>query len=86
MTLHCGDFHILKENSAVIGKIISYTGFEDAIFQAGVSSTGSLDGVLAGSHYSRAWTVHAVFAEALERLMFERLLHNFEGKLALPHV
>ena len=52
--IHCGDFHFMKENFAVIGKIVANTGFEDAIFPAGVCSTGSLNGVLNGSHYNRA--------------------------------
>ncbi len=30
--IHCEDFHFI----AVIGKIVANTGFEDAIFQAGV--------------------------------------------------
>ena len=37
-------------------------------------SSGSLDGVLLGSHYNRCWTVHSAFAEALERLLLERFL------------
>ena len=35
---------------------------------------GSLNGILAGSHYNRAWTVHSAFTEALERPLFERFL------------
>ena len=62
--IHLGDFHFMKENFGVMGKIIKGSGFEDVIFQAGVCSTGSLNGVLAGSHYNRAWTVHGAFSEA----------------------
>ena len=50
------------------------SGFGDAIFQAEVCSSGSLNGVLLGSHYNRCWTVHSAFAEALERLLLERFL------------
>ena len=66
--IHLGDFHFIKENFGVIGKLVTGSGFEDVVFQAGVCSTGSLNGVLAGSHYNRAWTVHSAFTEALERL------------------
>ena len=31
--------------------------------------SGSLNGVLSGSHYNRCWTVHSAFAEAFERLL-----------------
>jgi hypothetical protein len=44
----------MKENFGVIGKIVKGSGFEDVIFQAGVCSTRSLNGVLMGSHYNRA--------------------------------
>ena len=64
--IHLGDFHFMKENFGVIGKIVKGSGFEDIIFQAGVCSTASLNRVLTGSHYNRAWTVHRAFSEALE--------------------
>ena len=50
------------------------SGFEDAIFQTEVCSSGSLNGVLSGSLYNRCWTVNSAFAEALERLLLERFL------------
>eukprot|EP00795_Rhopilema_esculentum_P011282 gene11282-21474_t len=72
IVVHLGDFHFIKENFGDIGKIIKCSGFEDVVFQASVCSPGSLNGVLGGTHYNRAWTVHATFSEALERLLFER--------------
>ena len=47
-------------------------------------SSGSLQGVLAGSHYNRAWVVHTAFSEALERLLFERFLE--EENVNLPQI
>eukprot|EP00794_Sanderia_malayensis_P014842 gene14842-biopygen11931 len=70
--IHLGQFHFIKENFAVLGKIVCGSGIEDVIFQADVCSSGSLNGVLSGSHYNRAWTVHGAMSEALERLLFER--------------
>ena len=32
--IHLGDFHFMKENFGVMGKIIKGSGFEDVIFQA----------------------------------------------------
>ena len=79
--IHLGDFHFMKENFAVIGKITSGSGIEDVIFQANVCSSGSLNGVLCGNHYNRAWTVHLALSEALERLLFERFLADTEAEI-----
>ena len=40
---------------------------------------GSLNGVLAGSHYNRCWTVHAHLSEALERLLFQWFLTTVDA-------
>ena len=61
----------------VIGKIVKCSGFEDIIFQAGVCSTGNLNGVSMGSYYNRAWTVHSAFSEPLERLLIERFIFEY---------
>lgn len=37
-------------------------------------TSGSLQSVISGSHYNRAWAVHSVFSEALERLLLKRFL------------
>ena len=55
--LHLGDFHFMKEVFTILGTLVKGSGFEDVIFQAGVCSTGSLTGVLSGSHYNRCWTI-----------------------------
>ena len=59
--IHLGDLHFLKENFNVIGRIIEGSGFDDTVFQAEVCSSGSLNGVLSGSHQNRSWTVHSIF-------------------------
>ena len=50
--IQIGDFHFIKENFGFINKLVIGSRFEDAVFQAGVCSTGGLNGVLSGSHYS----------------------------------
>ena len=82
--IHLDDFHFLKENFNAIGRIIEGSGFDDTVFQAEVCSSVSLNGVLSGSHYNRSWTVHSIFSEALERLIFERFLE--ECNLPIPDV
>ena len=76
VVLHLGDFRFMKEVFTMLGTLVKGSEFEDVIFQAGVCSTGSLNGVLSGSHYNRYWTVHSVMREALERLCMELFLKN----------
>ena len=72
----------MKESFSIIGMLIQGSGFEDIIFQSGMSSTGSLNGVLSGSHYNRCWQIHQHFTEALERLLFERFIRESDKSLA----
>ena len=74
IVIHLGDFHYMKEGFILMGKLIGGSGFEDVIFQAGICSSGSMNGVISGSHYNCSWAVHGLFSEALERLLFERFL------------
>ena len=69
-----GDFHFMKGNFRVLGNLVSNSGFEDISFQAELCSTGSLFGVLSGSHYNRAWVVHSAMSEAMERLFLARFI------------
>ena len=70
-------FHFLFK---IIGSLISGSGFEE-IYQAELCSSGSLEGVLVGSHYNRAWTVHTVLSEAPERMLLNRFLAEKKSKL-----
>ena len=70
--LHLGDFHAMMEIFNIIGTIVAGSRFEDIIFQAGLCASGSLNGVMKGKHYNRAWMVHESFAEAIVRLFQER--------------
>ena len=80
--IHLGDFHFLKENFNVIGKIVEGSGFDDTAFQVGVCSSGSLNGILSGSHYNQLWLVHSTFSDALERLLYDRFVKEY--KLNIP--
>ena len=79
IVIHLGDFHYIKEAFAVLGKLITGSGFEDIIYQSGICSVGSLSGVLAGSLYNRCWTVHAHQSETLEKLLFQRFLVSVDA-------
>ena len=69
--IHLGDIHFMKEAFAVLGMLIEGSGFEDIAFQSGISTTGSLNGVIAGKHYNRCWKIHQHFVEDLERFLFK---------------
>ena len=38
--------------------LVANTGFEDIVYQSGVSSSGNIKSVLAGAQCNRAWIVH----------------------------
>ena len=50
--------------------LVGNTGFEDAAFEYEFCSSGSLNGVLAGTHYNRAWTVHTGMRSNLLHFIF----------------
>ncbi len=64
----------MKQVFAVLGKLVTGSGFEDIVFQAGLRSAGSLNGVVAGSHYNRCWKIHRLRLETLERLLLEKFI------------
>ena len=81
IVIYLGHFHFLQENFKVIGSLVSCSGFEDVIFQASVCTSGSLNGLLSGSHYNRAWIVHSCMSESLERLLLKRFLTELKTKI-----
>lgn len=68
-----GVFHTICSYLGVLGKMMSGSGFEDIIIEAGICASGSIDQVLRGKHYNRAMRVHKLMYEALEHI----LLHSF---------
>ena len=84
--IHLGDFHFLKENWKILGIMVRNSGFQDVVFCSSVcTSGGSLNGVLSGNHYNRAWRIHPAFSEGLERCLYERFKYeNQQLKLTEP--
>ena len=70
VVIHLGDFHFMKEIFSILGLLIKGSGSEEIVFQSRLSTSGSLNGVNAGSHYNRCWKVHKQFVEALELLLY----------------
>ena len=42
----------------LIGNLIIEPGWEDLVFESGLSESGNLNGVVSGSLYNRCWTSH----------------------------
>ena len=70
-----GSFHTVCAYLKMVGKKMDGSGFSDVLLQAGLMSSGSLQGVITGKNYSRAMNCHKSFAEGLERM----LLRKFEA-------
>ena len=68
----------------MIGSLVKNSGFEDLVYQAELCTSGSLQGVLVGSHYNRAWAVQRVVSESSERLFLVRFLT--ETKPDIPNL
>ena len=79
--IHLGDFHAINAYFGAIGTFVSRSGSEDILFQAGLCSAGSLDGVLSGKHYNRCWLLHESFSEALIRLFQEQYVPEIPDSL-----
>ena len=70
--INLGDFHAMMEFFSTTGKFVAGSGFEEVVYQAGLS--GGIKGVLSGKHYNRSWMVHKSFAEVIDRFFCEAFL------------
>ena len=64
----------MMEFFSTIGKFVAGSGFEEAVYQAELCTSGGIKGVLSGKHYKTSWMVHESFAEAIDRLFCEAFL------------
>jgi len=69
-----GTFHLVSAYMKMIGKKMNGSGLSDILLEAGLISTGSLQGVLSGKHYDRAMHSHKILVESLERLLLSQYL------------
>ena len=53
ITIHLGDFHAFMAFFGSIGKFVTGSGFEEIVYQAGLCTSGSMNGLLSGKHYNR---------------------------------
>ena len=55
--IHLVDFHGMLELFSIIGKVVQGSGFEYIVYQAGLCTSGSINGIIAGKRYNRCWFV-----------------------------
>ena len=79
--IRLGDFHAINAYFGAIGTFVSGSGFEDILFQAGLCSAGSLNGLLSEKHYNRCWLLHESFSEPLIRLFQEQYVPEIPDSL-----
>ena len=59
-----------------MGLFLQFSGFEEIVYQTRRCTFGYLCGVMRGGHYNRAWRIHEVVSETLERILYKRFLHE----------
>ena len=69
-----GTFHLICAYFKMVGKKMAGSGLPDILLEAGLITSGSVDGVMKGKHYDRAMHCHKVLLEALEQLLFQKFI------------
>ena len=67
-----GTFHLVSAYSKMIGKKMNGSGLPEILLEAGLMSSGSMDGVMSGKNYDRSMYCHKTVVDAIERCMLER--------------
>lgn len=76
MIINLGAFHIMCSYMGSLGKMMTGSGFEDILIEAGLCASGSIDKVMSGKHYNRAMRVHQRMNDAIERLLLDAFIDN----------
>ena len=71
LIVHFGRFHIMCAYMGALGKMMTGSGFEEVLIDSGVSASGSINQVVSGKHYNRAFRVHQHMLNAITRLVME---------------
>ena len=64
----------MKEIFLILGILIEGSGFDEIVFQSGLSTSGSLNSIIYQDHITINTGKYTHFSEALEPLLFERFL------------
>lgn len=79
-----GSFHLVCAYFRMMGKKLDGSGFSDILLEAGLTTSGSVQGIISGKHYDRALFCHRTMMECLERLLLERYLEVKGETASLP--
>ena len=79
-----GTFHLVCAYLKMIGKKMNGSGLADILLEAGLISSGSLNGVLSGKQYDRALHCHKTMLECLERLILKSYLETTGAESHFP--
>ena len=71
-----GTFHLVCAYFKMVGKKMAGSGLSDALLEAGLIGSGSVNGVLSGKHYERAMYCHKILLESLERILLDKFLEQ----------
>ena len=69
-----GTFHLVCAYLKMVGKKMAGSGLSDVLLEAGLTGSGSIQGVLKGKHYERALHCHKTVLESLEMLVVEQFM------------
>ena len=64
-----GSFHIVCGYLKMLGKKMNGSGLDDIFIEAGLITSGSVQGVMNGKNYSRSMVCHKTMLEAFEHLL-----------------
>ena len=87
--VNLGPFHTTCSYLGAIGKMMSGSGFEDIVVEAGLCASGSIEQVMSGKHYNRSMRVHQRMLDALDRMMmtsFQQYAQSSPERNCLPAV
>ena len=77
--VNLGPFHTMCSYMGVIVKMMSGSGFEDIVVDAGMRASGSFEQVMSGKHYNRSVRVHQRMLDALERMLLMSFNNSVES-------
>ncbi|KAL8570929.1 hypothetical protein ACOMHN_023602 [Nucella lapillus] len=81
-----GTFHTICAYLKVIGKKMEGSCLSDIMQEAGLITSGSVNGVMSGKSYDRSMHCHTVILECLERLILRKYLQMTGTEDAFPHL
>jgi len=78
VVVNLGPFHTMCSYMGSLGKMMSGSGFEDIVVEAGLCASGSIEHVMSGKHYNRSMRVHQLMLDALERMLLRTFQDNVQ--------